>query len=411
MTRVTVESDMSFVKREARLRIVIETPHLPSIWIMAAGTRRSEAPQVDVALRMTSDAIQIGVLEARAPVALIARGGRVESEKRKRGKIVIERDPNIPSCLRVASMTVRTLLTVVNIVDAVTTSASRLELLALEDPSVADLALRLPMRATQRKLRACVVVERRGFPTARAVAAATLAAATSPVDIVHLVAGMAVGRKIALMKLLRMTRLTLCDAMATFETEFRIAVVIEARLVPTRGRVTGLAARAESSPMHVCRSVAESTLGHRILVAVAGMTERAVNVPVSPFQRVGRRGVIEGLLRPGSLHVARGAVSVDPALVRVVLAVTFHAGIRRLPVGLAGPVTRLARCASVRTSQSVVGEPMVEGLAAQAHYVRIPARVLRVATTAHRVWNLRRPAVKTTFRSNVGADFCVAVEA
>jgi len=121
-------------------------------------------------------------------VALLTGYDGVASDKRKSGNVMIERRNPTPTGFRVTLLAAATKLAFVPIILKMTRYARRRELVAVEIAGVAGIALDLPMRASQRKLRVLVVIKVNGTPFGLAVAAVAFDTISSRMNILKLMA-------------------------------------------------------------------------------------------------------------------------------------------------------------------------------------------------------------------------------
>jgi hypothetical protein len=144
---VTIEIAMRAHQRVAGLGVVIESPPLPTIGVVANRAARAEATFV-MFIPVAVDAIQRRILVRRRSMALFARYDRVASDKRKSSEVVIERDCSAPTDLSVTFLAVAAKLSLVAIILPVTGNARRRQLVAVEIAGVTGIALNLRMRAS-----------------------------------------------------------------------------------------------------------------------------------------------------------------------------------------------------------------------------------------------------------------------
>ena len=134
-------------QRVPSLGVVIETPPLPTIRVMADRTVRTQATFV-MFIRVTVGAIKRRILVRRRSMALFARYDRVASDQRKSSEVVIERGCSAPTDLSMTFLAFGAQLSLVAIILPVTGNARRRQLVAVEIAGVAGIALNLRMRAS-----------------------------------------------------------------------------------------------------------------------------------------------------------------------------------------------------------------------------------------------------------------------
>jgi len=171
VARVAVELLVHAEEREIRLAGVLEAPKTPAVRVVAEGTGRPQAAQVDVVVRVTGDALDGCVPVRRCGVALLAGGHRVEPEQREPRQVVLEEHLDRPASLVVTLATAFALLALVYVVVAVTCPAGCVELLHPQRPGMASPTLDALVGASQRELSHACMVEGLGIPAFLAVAA------------------------------------------------------------------------------------------------------------------------------------------------------------------------------------------------------------------------------------------------
>ena len=144
---VAIEIAVRACQRVSSLGIMIETPPLPTIRVMADRTARTQATLV-MFIPMAVGAIKRRILVRRRSMALFARHDRVASDQRKSREVVIERGGSAPTDLAVTFLAVGAKLSLVAIILPVTGNARRRQLVVVKIAGVAGIAFNLRMRAS-----------------------------------------------------------------------------------------------------------------------------------------------------------------------------------------------------------------------------------------------------------------------
>lgn len=161
VAHVTYEIHVRPVEGKIGLCAVIEPPAGPTVRVVTLLARRSQPPEMDIVPVVAADAADLGVLESRRGVALLACRHRVKAQQRKPRQIVIEEDARPPFPFVVALLASGSFLAPVDIVRPVARVAASLQRLLVHRPRVAPLAPDVAVRTPKRKLRRSIVVEDR----------------------------------------------------------------------------------------------------------------------------------------------------------------------------------------------------------------------------------------------------------
>ena len=173
-------------QRVARLRVVVIAPALPTIRVV---TKRTVRPQANfmMPVAVAGVAIQRRALELKRTMAFLAGHDGVASDQRKSGDIVIEGCCSTPVGLAVALLATISKLAFVLVILLMTGHAGRCQLVVIEIPGMAEIALDLRMRGSQWIFR-LVMIEMNRFPLVLVVAAFAFGAVPSGVNILDPVA-------------------------------------------------------------------------------------------------------------------------------------------------------------------------------------------------------------------------------
>lgn len=120
---VTFQPAMGARQRETRLGVMVETPKLPAIRVMASRAAPAQTPLV-VLVAMTGRALQRCIAETGRRVTVFAGNRRVQADQGKTRQVVIECDLLSPASLIVTSRTFLPQLALVGIVPAVAGNAA-----------------------------------------------------------------------------------------------------------------------------------------------------------------------------------------------------------------------------------------------------------------------------------------------
>jgi hypothetical protein len=332
-------------------------------------------------------------------------------EEREATEIMIEDDPIAPAHGVVTPLATCALLSRMGIICPVARNAGRLELLLTRIRSMAALAGEIVVPPLQGELRLPVVIEGHSFPAAAVMAAGAVESVSAAVHVVGCVARDASGVQVLLFEWARVAGSTFYLRMPVPKREPRLSSVIEEGAVPALGLVATSAIPPELPSMHVVCGVAGPAPRGRSLIALACMAELTCDLCMPAVEWELRSAMIEFRLGPGALHMAAVACRAQalPVWVVVGMAVDTRAG--RLPMLLVDLVASTAGDTLVPSMQSVVGEPMVEGLGVQANDVSRAPFVVRVTVPAQRALHSGRPPVETLAAIEIRGDVFMASEA
>lgn len=181
------------VQLEIRLRIVVEGPKPPAVWIVTGLTVGPERLFVRIVLGVAVIALGGRILECRRHVTLLARRHGMQPYQREFRQTVIECNLCAPPAFIVALRALLALLPVVHVITRMAGITGGFELVGIEVALVTTLAADLGVTPAQRIFGVPVVVERDGLPTRFLVAAVALATEAALVPVVEFVAAVAVG--------------------------------------------------------------------------------------------------------------------------------------------------------------------------------------------------------------------------
>jgi hypothetical protein len=394
VARVTYEVRVSPVEGEIGLCIVIETPERPTVRIVALLAGGSQPLEVNIFCLVAADAADLGVLESRRDVALLASRHRVKTQQREPRQIVIEEDARRPLALVMALLACGPFLSPVDIVRPVAGVAGSVQRLLIQRPYVTPLTSDVPVCTPKRKFRQLIVVEDFGFPSRFAVASLTIRSVAPAVLVVRAVAANAKRRELPLQDASRMTRLAGGHAVAALERELRTPIVIEPRGLPSLSGMTRLAVRSKATEMSVIQPVAAMAVRRRVLVPLSRMAERTIHVAMFPIEGKPGGSVIETRFRPRPLNVTFAAASPQLPIVHVFAPMAVAAFIGCLAVLLAECVAALTDGAQVAAFQRVIGEIVIEDFPIELDHVALSAFVLGMTAPAVRFCGARCAAVK-----------------
>ena len=167
---------------------MIEVPDVPTVGGMTSRAGRTEAALVLILQPVTAQAVALGFLVSTSDVARFARNDRMEPKQRKVGEVVIEMHIGAPALLHVALVALRTELTAMHVPGEMAAVAICGKLLLLHHSCVAGMAIKLLVRAQERKVRIARVIEASGLPRLRCMTAFALRAEAAAMRVIGLVA-------------------------------------------------------------------------------------------------------------------------------------------------------------------------------------------------------------------------------
>lgn len=298
VTALTRDVRVRAVEREAGLCVVVEQPLLPVDRVMAQCTIFAEAPLVGVTLTVATDAVLGRIAEHVRRVALAAVGFRVPAEQREAGEIVVEEDVVLPRRLAVAVETLRALRTFVGIVVLVAGEAIPLQLRIIDRLDMTRGAFGFAVRADQRVARILAVVEAHFRPTAAGVAGFAALAEMPVVIVILAMAGDAGHVELVGERVLAVAALATLLGVLAVEHEIRIAIVIEARIVPAPRAVAVAAFIAAAAIVRIVFCMTVVAFRRRVPERVIGVAVEACRFLVLADQRVPGCIVVELDVQP-----------------------------------------------------------------------------------------------------------------
>jgi len=207
VAHVTYEIHVRPVEGKVGLCAVIETPAGPTVRVVTLLAGRPQPPEVDIVSLVAADAGDLGILESRRGVALLASRHRVKTQQRKPRQIVIEEDVRPPLPFVVALLASGSFLPPVDIVRPVAGIAASVQRLLIQGSRVAALASDVAVCTPKRKLRRSIVVEDLRCPSGCDVASLAIRSVAPVMLVVRSVAADAIGGELLLEDPARMTRL------------------------------------------------------------------------------------------------------------------------------------------------------------------------------------------------------------
>src|SRR5664279_366572 len=183
---LAIEATVGPGQRIVRLRVVIVAPALPAVRVVTKRTVQAQAAFM-MLVAMASVAIQRRALELQRAMALLASHDSVAADQRKSGDIVIEGRDFAPIGLAVTLLAAISQLALVLVILLVTRHTGRRQLVAIDIAGMAEIALDLHMRCSQR-IFCLVMIEMNRFPLVLVVAAFALGTVPSGVNVLNPVA-------------------------------------------------------------------------------------------------------------------------------------------------------------------------------------------------------------------------------
>ena len=291
---VAIEASMRAIQSESGLRVVIEAPAHPSVWIVALSAVARQ-PALMMLILMTTRAGARRLLERGRAVAFLARDDGVTPNQRESRYVVIEGHLPAPPSFLVALLAARAELGFVGVILLVAGDAGCCELVAIEVSGVTGIAFDLRVRASQRELGHSVVIEFNRLPLGRGVARFALGAIPGGVSILQAMAGDAGGRQV-LVAFAGMAGGATNVLVGAIQSEFRLAVIKRLDAAPAILAVAAIARLTEPLLVRLLRFVA-------VIAAAGGAAESdrscvaavAADRLVAALELEIGGGVIEGL--------------------------------------------------------------------------------------------------------------------
>lgn len=309
-------------------------------------------------------------------------------------------------------MTILALLSLrafVNIIIAMARDAGRMQLRFKYWLDVAIVACNRLVGAVQQVVRVAVMIEFRLLPFHRVMTRVALVTTVSFVLIVFQVAGNARAIHFIIKRVFAMAVVTSRIAVAALERKFRIATVIEARIVPADRIVTIATVVAASTIVGIVLLVTRVTIVGRAQVRRIFMAIQTACLEMFADQWVAGCFMIENGIGPTGRVMAVNASSPETVLVYVVVPMT----VDTQPVCIAEFVGRLVTVGTqgieMFALQFEVGKQMIERGFIQAHDIRCAALVIRVAGSAAAGTGVLESAVKSGLVSDVFANLLVTL--
>ena len=332
---------------ECRFDVVIKSPKGPAIWRVAGAADRTQRALVDIVRRMATCAVDLGDLKALILVTAFAQRRRVQTDQREICQVMVEPDLTSPSLDLVAICAIMSKRTFVRII---------------------------PIMASRT---VCRRLGRRGGPHARLM--------------------------------------TLCAGhfgMWTDKGEFGVAIVVEIDLFPAGFLMAVGAVLPHRATMNIVQRMAADASDGHTLPYLRAVARQAANLGMVTFQGKTGLGMVKGPhFHPFRGNVARRAIATQPALVRVVFAVTIDAGAWRFGKALARGVAPLTGHGHVARIQRKIGLAVVKGLPVQSDDLGVAALVIGMTIRTGQGSNLSRTAVVTGLVRDIQRHRLVTIQA
>lgn len=272
---------MSPLQGKIAVLVMVEAPDQPVVGIVATTTVHAESFFVDIILGMTILTAAFLDLEGQLFVTALATGRRMLADQRKIRQVMVETQIFIPRLLAMTVLALPAQFLFMHILVPVTGQTVGWRLVPRFSRLMAGFTTGLPMRAAQGEIGFPVMIEVRLQPTLFIVALVTALAIGTFVHIIQLVTCQALAR-LSPLRLVTVNLdllITLVTSMASYlavlspETEASQAIMIESSLTPLLLAVAVLAALSKTAAVYILDGMTGNTLGRRILVAVADMTQ------------------------------------------------------------------------------------------------------------------------------------------
>jgi len=276
---------------------------------------------------------------------------------------------------------------------------------------VTGFAFSLFMRADQCIFRDLFMIEANVCPAAAGVAGFASFAEVAFVIVVLEVAGNTCHIEFIGERVLSVAAIAVLFGMLAVEHEIRIAIVIEARVVPAFRAVTVAAFVAATALMCVILGMAVVALGRRVLERIVLMAIKAGRLQVFANQRITGRFMIEFDVLPFHRRMTIAARLAKRAAVRIVFFVTRVTVVRGVAVLLVSSVARGALIFGVFAEQRKVREIVIEVGFVELHDIGIATLVIGMALHTGHIRGSPDPSVEACGFFDVCSDVLVAVKA
>ena len=276
---------------------------------------------------------------------------------------------------------------------------------------VAGFALGLLMRTDQSVFRDFFMIETNLGPAAAGVAGFASFAEMAFVIVVLEVAGNTCHIELIGERVFAVAAIAILFGMLAVQHEIRIAIVIEARVVPAFRAVTVAAIVAATALVCIVLGMAVVALGRCILEGVVLMAVQAGGLQVFANQRITSRFMIEFDVLPFHRRMTIAARLAKRAAVRIVFFVTRVAVVRGVAVLLVSGVARGAFIFGVFAEQRKVREIVIEVGFVELHDIGIATLVIGMALHTGHIFGSPDPSVEACGFFDVCSDVLVAVKA
>ena len=270
-----VEPLVSAVEAEVGLAIVVELPDQPVVGVVTHRAIEAELLFVDIVLRMAVHAFARRIAERRIRMTAFTRDRCMESEQRELRDVMIETNRFGPALLAVAVLARRPERTLMHIARPMTAIAVRIRARGLHGSPVTGRAYERCMSAVEREARIDRMIEGHLWPRSRRMAGRAIRAVIAGVNIIGSVTGKTFRiRRIVEGRILMAGRARK-PAVTVDESEACFLEVIEARVRPTRRRMTILTDLSVPPRVHVVHTMTGDAPGRRLDVDLVAMTAAA----------------------------------------------------------------------------------------------------------------------------------------
>lgn len=402
---------MHALEFETGLLPVVKPPERPTVGRMAA---RTLPAQLAVVCVIHGVAVVARTWGLRKPVIAVAREAgsqSVHALEWEPGQLVIETRRTTPLHRAVAEGAVVGLLLAVNVVSPVAAAAGRVEFIG--KVAVVTLPARqLAVSPGQGPARLPRVIKRARIPALFTVTGGAVVTVAPGVHVYTLVAGNTRGvlgqRTCAAVVAGR----ALLPGMGAAQRKARLHAMVEARFIPARLAVAGLALRTEDAEVNIPHAVATHAVERLECIALTRVTGATRQLIVRAAQRKPGGAVIKlSPLLPAPRGVAAAAVLPQCVAVGTVLFVTAHAFRGCVTVLVTRRVAAGALDVAVAARQREIGQGMVEGVRVQRLVDEIGAAMFGVAGSAAACGAPWQAAVHTRAIRPVPGHGLVAVQA
>jgi hypothetical protein len=262
----------------------------------------------------------------------------------------------------------------------------------------------LGVLALQRKLRQRVIEFRVRFPITLAMAAQTVFAQLTFVNVALQVTRNACCCGPNLVRILLMALLARHTLVLPKQREFRVLVMIKPNITPGGRLMTRITLGPIPTLVDIARAVTVSTPHRQTLVALTGVARTTTCLDMGAGQRKLGRFMIERLgLVPYFRSVAAATLRAELTLVGINRAVTIDTGTLRLSEFFACLMAAITRHGPVLTNKRKIGQSVIKRRRIELHNIGLAALVIGMTMTTIVGCNILAQAMHTAMIINISS--------